>query len=207
MSNQVFQGTARFIQFAEDGNWQRAQIFTQADDSTALKTWLSQSPTHKIALEIFFEDAAGQGRFFGMRLANVAKRRELCLSALAYFGVPEQRSLQDFLRDVHSPFVGYPFMRDKPEMLELGVVHDWRSYGPVKFWKKTDTQSPEAGLRTALGGHTHYRDQLFDQPLAIELAYQLPIPHWLSVVISKPYRGKYRLDMPAALELCHKVLT
>ena len=201
----LFQGTAREIQFVENSDWKRARKFTDASDNAQLKAWLARAVTFKIALEICFEDDAGQLVFFGIRLFNLTKRREICMQALEYFGEPEKRNIQDFLRDPHSPFVGFPFMRDQPELLELGVVHDWRSLGPVKFWKKNDTQSPEQGLRTALGAHTHYRDQLFEQPLAIELAYQLPIPHWLTVVTSINQRGKYRIDLSAAIKLCQKV--
>ncbi len=204
MADTVFQGTARSVQFVEDGNWKRAQVFHYAHEAAALKNWLHLA-SNKIALEIAFEDETGQGAFFGVRLAGITKRREMCLQVLEYFGEPGKRSIQDFLRDVHSPFVGFPFMRDQPELLELGVVHEWRAFNPVKFWKKDSKQEPETGLKTALGAYTHYRDQLFEQPLAIELAYQLPVPHWLSIIISKNYRGKYRIDLPAAVQLCHKV--
>lgn len=170
-----------------------------------MMAWLDSAPTD-IAWEVFLADGAGLDQFFGIRLAGLSKaeQQRFCVDALRFFDSPGRRNGQDFLELARDLLAAPQLLNEQPSFLELGVVNAWRSMGPVRLASAPRASMACEELQQALAAHPHY-SEIRANPIAIELAFDSPLPHWLGVVVSCPYAGGHRLDIEAASALCRAV--
>ena len=167
--------------------------------------WLDSAPAD-IAWEAFLADDAGLEQFFGIRLAGLSKteQQQFCIDALRFFDSCGRRTGQDFLEFARGMLAAPQLLNGQPSFLELGVVNAWRSMGPVRFASTPCAAVAHEGLQLALAAHPRY-SEAHATPIAIELAFNAPLPHWLGVVVSRPQPDGHRIDIEAASTLCRAV--
>ena len=170
-----------------------------------MKAWLDSTPTD-IAWEVFLADGAGLEQFFGIRLAGLSKaeQQRFCVDALRFFDSHGRRTGQDFLEFARDMLAAPQLLNEQPSFLELGIVNAWRSMGPVRLASAPRASMACEELQQALAAHPHY-SEIRANPIAIELAFDSPLPHWLGVVVSRPHAGGHRIDIEAASALCRAV--
>jgi len=170
-----------------------------------MRAWLDSAPTD-IAWEVFLADGTGPDQFFGIRLAGLSKaeQQRFCVDALRFFDSPGCRNGQDFLKFACDMLAAPQLLNEQPSFLELGVVNAWRSMGPVRLAFAPRASMACEELQQALAAHPHY-SEIRANPIAIELAFDSPLPHWLGVVISRPHAGGYQIDIDTASTLCRAI--
>jgi hypothetical protein len=170
-----------------------------------MNAWLDSAPTD-IGWEVFLADGAGSDQFFGIRLAGLSKaeQQRFCVGALRFFDSRGRRSGQDFLEFARNMLAAPQLLNGQPSFLELGIVNAWRSMGPVRFESAPGAPMACEKLQQALAAHPHY-SEIRANPIAIELAFDSPLPHWLGVVVSCAHASGHRIDIEAAAALCRAV--
>ncbi len=189
--------TATHLQFARDGVWEEALELDlhEHKKSKKLRAWLEETTTPDIAVEIFFkqnhpdrEHFHGIGKqFFGMRLSSMPREEQLilCPALLEYFNSHGRHTWRAF-RDNFDLLKQFNFLQGMPSFIEMGAIGAWQSHGPVKFWQPDTKISVQDAFSRARVNNGHYN--LVEKPVAIEVAFEEPIPHWSGTIISA--RGK-----------------
>jgi hypothetical protein len=202
----LIRGRARRLQLAANGEWEKALVLSHgAPQLDEMIAWLDSAPAD-IAWEVFLADDAGPEQFFGIRLAGLsqAEQQRFCIEALRFFDSCGRRSGQDFLAFARDLFAAPQLLNGQPSFLEMGFVNAWRSMGPVRLESAPRASMACEELQQALAAHPHY-SEIRANPIAIELAFDAPLPHWLGVVVSRPHAGGHRIDIEAASALCRAV--
>ncbi len=204
----LMKGRAQRMQLAADGEWEKSLMLAHcASQLNDMTSWLHAAP-RDVALEVFLADNAGHEQFFGVRLSALSRSQQarFCSAAFTFFDVPGRRTAQDILQFARDALAAPQLLNSKPAFLELGVVNAWRSTGPVRFALSAFAPTADLALRQALDEHSRYRDR-HSNPIAIELACDIPLPHWLGIVVSRRQGNSHRIDVEAAAALCRAVDT
>jgi hypothetical protein len=175
---------AQYLQVASKGIWEGALSLEIPVNKTILSDWLATA-SDDIALEIFFGEAA----FIGLRLKPFQHLAEL----MRFCDSPSIDSLRDI-------FAVPELFRGKPDFAELGVVNAWRSVGAKLVWQQGESLPTLDNLEKLLEDSPLW---IQSKPLALELAYTKPLPHWRAVPVSEQSENVYRLD----LALLHQALS
>jgi hypothetical protein len=202
----VIRGRAQRLQLAANGEWEKALVLSHgAPQLDEMIAWLDSAPAD-IAWEVFLAGDADLEQFFGIRLAGLSKaeQQRFCTDALRFFDSRGRRTGQDFLAFARDMFAAPQLLNGQPSFLEMGVVNAWRSMGPVRFASTPCAVVAYEGLQLALAAHPHY-SEAHANPIAIELAFNSPFPHWLGVVVSRSQADGHRIDIEAASTLCRAV--
>ena len=191
----LVRGRASHLQFAADGAWEKALVCPRAAD---LAAWLKgKSPD--VALEIFLKAPVGPARFVGVRLASLpsTERARVCVAAAAKFAAMQEQQAPEVLAWLRNLLRLPSLFRTAPAYCELGVVDAWKSNDPVRFWSPAFGASAMLAFDEMLVTEPRFTGS-FANPLAIEVAFEAPLPHWLGFVVSTQVGAAYRLDAATA---------
>jgi hypothetical protein len=170
-----FWGTGMFLQFASDGNWEEALRFDSGSSKEVLKDWL-KTASDDVAVELFSDEAS----LIGLRLKPFQHEAKL----LSFCENPTMESLREIF--------GAALFRGKPDYAELGVVNAWKSLGSSIIWRQGERLPNIENLEIWIR----------PKPIALEFAYNQPLPHWQAFPVSVKTEQGYRLD----LDLLRQVL-
>ncbi len=177
-------GVAARMQLALDGEWERAWRLNPDRETPArydLKRWLDRSSS--FAFEVFFEDI-GFGEFFaGVRPEGFDADRSATLTRSILANLRAHPSFEDTIRLLRDS-VSRALFADTCDFVALGQVDAWRSTRAYRLWSKGEGRpSPKAlWRRLERSAPQHVRPQ--QGPVAAEIAFVKPCPHWLGIPVS-----------------------
>jgi hypothetical protein len=191
----LVRGRPSHLQFASDGAWEKALVCPGPGELTA---WLEAAPSD-VAFEIFMEASVGLARFAGIRLASLPSSEcsRICTDAIADFSAMRKEEAPAILSWLRRLVRLEQLFRELPAYCEIGVVDAWRSSGPVRFWTAMSGISPSRAFRELREREPRLMAS-FVNPVAIELAFEKPLPHWLGFIVSVQDGAGHRLDQAAA---------
>jgi hypothetical protein len=176
-----------YLQFAKNGHWEEALRLEIPASKAILSDWLA-SASEDVALEIFF----GEASFVGLRLKPFHHEAELMRFC-------ENPSIEH-LRGI---FATPELFLGKPDFAELGVVNAWKSIGAKILWRQGEAIPTLENLVEMLADSPL---QTAAKPLALELGYTKPLPHWRAVPVSEKSELGYHLNLDALYQaLRHEI--
>lgn len=192
-------GPPSHIQCAQNGIWEQA-LGKEGDfvlpGFEHFDRWYASAT--EFALEIFFRDKSDNTLFVGMRWINTGVDDIYALLSNVEHVVIQEKHTGNAvttLEALASNF-GISFFEDRVDFLELGVNNLWKSTGSCSFWKVGDRPPDDQSLRSRIARDAPQLLACQPNELMLEVAANLPLPHWLGLCVSKPYQGEHRLDFP-----------
>jgi hypothetical protein len=177
----------QYLQFAKNGIWEEALKLEIPASKMLLSDWFT-SASDDVALEIFF----GEASFAGLRLKPFQHQAEL----MRFCDNPSIEAMRDI-------FAAPELFRGKPEFAELGVVNAWKSIGAKLLWRQGEAIPSQEVLAAMLKDSSLWSQA---KPIALELGYTKPFPHWRAVPVSQKNESGYRLNLVRLHEaLSHEI--
>lgn len=192
----VLRGAAARLQFAPGSRWEKCVAFSRGEPADAVLKWFDGFHDENIGAELFYETEAEGCRFsafVGFR-CNFAKRRAFVEEVARGFAAGKFACAENFIAAVESEFRALLF-GGTPNFIELGLVNMWKSFGTLSFAPLPE--EPYAVFSDAVSALPRWCGAL-PAPPALELAFSLPVPHWLGVDFSSRAADGWTLNMKRA---------
>jgi hypothetical protein len=186
------------LQFAADGRWESAAVLEAGAAPEAVRAAahaLATRARQDIAAELFWPDQGFVGARWNRTEAE-ALADAVCSAAAGGVQDRHRAALVGLCRLAGADRLG------QCDLLEVGVVNEWRSAVPVRLWDRDQGAQPPDQMVSQLDA----REDLMDgrRPLALEIATSSPRPLWLGVYITTSRGSLHVLDRRKLIELVRK---
>ena len=192
-------GRAIRIQYALNGDWERAPMFTARDSLPSdgeMHRYLESSPDW--ACEVFFADAGYGETFFGLRLCDGAIEDKLKVVKSLHAALKDAATLERTLALLNRD-TGAILLEGDCDFVEFGVCNLWKSAGSIRVWERCGSVPVNLAEFLEANAPQYLRPQ--SNPLIGEFAIETPLLHWIGVPISNPVESGHALDLRRAAEL------
>ncbi len=179
------------FQIAQNGHWEAAQRINVSpieNELEKVKKFISESD-QDIAIEAFFQKSSNYVLFFGIRIENLEKSKQIAFIQNFVDCAKEGIGFSDFISNLQMEF-NFSFFKNSPDFLEVGAEGFWKSYGSL-IVKKNGNQ---ALSYKEIEEHAPQLLKPFERQMMLEHAYNTPMPHWLALPLSKKVGNDFILN-------------
>lgn len=188
-------GKTTLLQLTMDGAWENAQALRPGNDGRRFLAWAGEGGG-ELAIEAFSCIAADDDCLVGARFEKTPpKTTRALVDFVARFSrgdLPFERAIE-----ILGAIAGGPLFRGESQFMELGMFNNWKPFGPLRFWNCDDAGDKTVALDAALAATPRYLEPT-KLPIALEIAFTAPLPHWAGFIVSRRADDKWRLDVEAA---------
>lgn len=190
-------GNTTLVQFAQNGAWENALALRPSDGAGRFLVWAGESGG-ELAVEIFSSSIERDDDcFVGVRFEDTSPER---LAALADLVARFSQGDLPFPCAIETlgEIAGGALFVGEPDFLELGMFNYWKPFGPRRFWSRGDEGNKTDALDAVLSANPRYTEPT-QRPIALEIAYAEPAPHWAGFLVSCLGEDRrWRLDIENA---------
>lgn len=177
------------LQFATDGAWEHALILRAGEAEAAARfvRWLPATE-REYAVEAFFDAPQPTGAvacFWGVRFAHPSRAVTDAMREMTDALASGEYPLRDARRTLERA-AGGAFFASSPAFGELGQLNNWAPFGPLRFFSRGDAPVSAVcdALAAALAANPRFLAPT-ELPVALEIAWTHPVPHWFGFVVSE----------------------